>query len=75
MKYSLAGSNFKPFSAKVHSANGKKVNMRVSANLKADRITQLKDSTTIKVIGAIGDWYKIQYANAIGYMLKNYVRS
>ena len=49
--------------------------MRVSANLKADRITQLKDSTTIKVIGAIGDWYKIQYANAIGYMLKKYVRS
>lgn len=49
--------------------------MRVSANLKADRITQLKDSTTIKVIGAIGDWYKIQYANATGYMLKKYVRS
>ena len=70
-----AGSNFKSFSAKVYSANGKKVNMRVSANLKADRITQLKDSTTIKVIGAIGDWYKIKWANATGYMLKKYVRS
>ena len=68
-------STFKTFSAKVHSANGKKVNMRVSANLKADRITQLKDSTTIKVIGAIGDWYKIKWANATGYMMKKFVRS
>ena len=70
-----AGSNFKSFSAKVYSNNGKKVNMRVSANVNADRIAQLEDSTAIKVIGAVGDWYKIQYANATGYMMKKFVRS
>ena len=70
-----AGSNFKSFSAKVYSNNGKKVNMRVSANVNADRIAQLEDSTAIKVIGSVGDWYKIQYANATGYMMKKFVRS
>ena len=49
--------------------------MRVSANLNADRVAQLEGSTAIKVIGATGDWYKIQWANATGYMLKKYVRS
>ena len=68
-------SSFKSFSAKVYSPNGKKVNMRVSANLNADRVAQLEGSTAIKVIGATGDWYKIQWANATGYMLKKYVRS
>ena len=68
-------STFKAFSAKVYSNNGKKVNMRVSANVNADRIAQLEDSTAIKVIGATGDWYKIQYANATGYMMKKFVRS
>ena len=68
-------SNFRSFSARVYSNNGKKVNMRVSANLNADRIAQLEDSTAIKVIGATGDWYKIQWANATGYMMKKFVRS
>ena len=49
--------------------------MRVSANVNADRIAQLEDSTAIKVIGAVGDWYKIQYGNATGYMMKKFVRS
>ena len=70
-----AGSNFKSFSAKVYSNNGKKVNMRVSANVNADRIVQLEDSTSMKVIGATGDWYKIQWANATGCMMKKFVRT
>ena len=70
-----AGSNFKAFSAKVYSNNGKKVNMRVSANVNADRIAQLEDSTSMKVIGAADDWYKIQWANATGCMMKKFVRS
>ena len=49
--------------------------MRVSANLNADRVAQLEGATAIKVIGATGDWYKIQWANVTGYMLKKYVRS
>ena len=72
-------STFKAFSAKVYSNNGsnngKKVNMRVSANVNADRIVQLEDSTSMKVIGATGDWYKIQWANATGCMMKKFVRS
>ena len=67
-------SAFKAFSAKVYSNNGKKVNMRVSANIKADRIAQLEGSTAIQVIGQTGDWYKIRWANATGYMMKKYVR-
>ena len=68
-------STFRSFSAKVYSDNGKKVNMRVSADINADRIAQLEDSTSIKVIGETGNWYKIQWANATGYMMKKYVRS
>ena len=68
-------STFKSFSAKVYSDNGKKVNMRVKADIKADRIAQLEDSTAIKVIGETGNWYKIQWANSTGYMMKKYVRS
>ena len=66
---------FKSFSAKVYSPNGKKVNMRVSANLNADRIAQLEEYTAIKVIGETGNWYKIQWANATGYMMKKYVHA
>ncbi len=66
-------SSFKSFSAKVYSADGKKVNMRVSANIRADRIAQLESYTTITVIGQVGDWYKIRWANATGYMMKKYV--
>lgn len=68
-------STFKSFSAKVYSTNGKKVNMRVKANVKADRIAQLENYTAIQVVGEAGDWYKIQWANATGYMMKKYVRS
>ena len=68
-------STFRPFSAKVYSPNGKKCNMRVNASVKADRITKLKGHTSIKVIGRAGNWYKIQYGNATGYMMKKYVRS
>ena len=68
-------STFKSFSAKVYSPNGKKCNLRVAANINSDRIAQLEGSTAIKVIGETGDWYKVQWANATGYMLKNYVRS
>ena len=66
-------STFKSFSAKVYSTNGKKVNMRVKADINADRIAQLENYTAIKVIGEIGDWYKIQWANATGYMMKKYL--
>ena len=41
----------------------------------ADRIAQLEDSTSMKVIGAAGDWYKIQWANATGCMMKKFVRT
>ena len=68
-------STFKAFSAKVYSPNGKKVNLRVSANLNADRIAQLEGYTAIRVIGESGDWYKVQWANATGYMMKKYVRA
>ena len=68
-------STFKPFSAKVYSPNGKKCNMRVNASVKADRIAQLNGQTSIKVIGNAGNWYKIQYGNATGYMMKEFVRA
>ena len=71
----VAKSTFRSFSAKVYSNNGKKVNMRVSANVNADRIAQLVDSTSIKVVGETVDWYKIKWANATGYMMKKFVRS
>ena len=69
------GGTFKPFSAKVYSTNGKKVNMRVSANINSDRIAQLEGYTAIRVIGETGDWYKIQWADATGYMMKKFVRT
>ena len=68
-------STFRPFSAKVYSPNGKKCNLRVAADINSDRIAQLEGSTAIKVIGETGDWYKVQWANATGYMLKKFVRS
>ena len=69
-----SSSNFKAYSAKVYSPNGKKCNMRVRADAKADRIAQLEGNTAIKVIGQVGNWYKIQWANATGYMMKKFVR-
>lgn len=69
-----SSSNFKAYSAKVYSPNGKKCNMRVRADAKADRIAQLERNTAIKVIGQVGNWYKIQWANATGYMMKKFVR-
>ena len=71
----VAGSSFKAFNAKVYSPNGKKCNMRVRAEVNADRIAQLEPYTSIQVIGQIGDWYKIRWANATGYMMKKFVRS
>ena len=65
---------FKSFAAKVYSDNGKKVNMRVRADINADRIAQLENYTHIQVIGETGNWYKIKWANAVGYMMKQYVR-
>ncbi|MBR2824084.1 MAG: SH3 domain-containing protein [Clostridia bacterium] len=71
-----AGSSmFKSFAAKVYSDNGKKVNMRVRADINADRIAQLENYTSIQVIGETGSWYKIKWANAVGYMMKQYVRA
>ncbi|MBQ8072191.1 MAG: SH3 domain-containing protein [Clostridia bacterium] len=67
-------SSFSAFSGKVYSPNGKKVNMRVSADLKADRIAQLDPWTNVQVIGETGSWYKISWANATGYMMKKYIR-
>ena len=49
--------------------------MRVSANVNADRIAQLEGYTVIRVIGETGDWYKIQWADATGYMMKKFVRT
>lgn len=72
---SAASGTFKPFAAKVYSDNGKKVNMRVRADVRADRIAQLENYTSIQVIGQTGNWYKIKWANAVGYMMKQYVRA
>ena len=47
--------------------------MRVKADINSDRIAQLEDSTSIKVIGETGNWYKIQWANSTGYMMKKYL--
>ena len=69
------GGTFRPFSAKVYSPNGKRVNMRVGANINSDRIVQLEGSAAIRVIGATGDWYKVQWGNATGYMMKKFVRT
>ena len=67
-------ASFKSFSGQVYSPNGKKVNMRVSADINSDRIAQLEPWTSVEVIGETGSWYKIRWANATGYMMRKYVR-
>ena len=67
-------SSFASFEARVYSPNGKKVNFRVSPDLKADRIFQLEPWTHVTVIGQSGSWYKVEYGASIGYMMKKYVR-
>ena len=62
------------FSAKIYSANGKKVNMRVSPDENAERITQLEPGTTLEVIGTKGSWYKVKYLGTTGYIMKKYVK-
>ena len=69
-----APGGFTPFEAKVYSPNGKKVNMRVSPDLKADRIAQLEPWTHITVVGESGGWYRISWAASTGYMMKEFVR-
>ncbi|MBR2822727.1 MAG: SH3 domain-containing protein [Clostridia bacterium] len=65
---------FKAFAGQIYSPNGKQVNFRVKADLKADRIAQLDPWTNVEVIGQSGDWYKVKWAAATGYIMKKYVR-
>ena len=62
------------FSAKIVSANGKKVNMRTRPNQDAGRITQLEHVTSVKVIGSSGSWYEVEYSGTTGYIMKKYVK-
>ena len=66
---------FKAFSAKIYSTNGKKVNFRVKADIKSDRLAQLEPWTNVEVVGQSGNWYKVRWANATGYILKKYIRA
>ena len=62
------------FSAKIVSANGKKVNMRTRPAQDAGRITQLEPGTSVKVIGSSGSWYEVEYSGTTGYIMKKYVK-
>ena len=39
------------------------------------RIVSIALALVVVACCAVGDWYKIQYANATGYMMKKFVRS
>ena len=68
-------STFKAFSASIYSTNGKKVNFRVRADIKSDRLAQLDPWTNVEVVGQSGDWYKVRWASATGYIMKKYIRA
>ncbi|WP_291635728.1 SH3 domain-containing protein, partial [Clostridium sp.] len=50
------------------------LNVRSSYNLNSSKIGLLKYNSSIKIIGEVGNWYKISYGKVQGYISKNYIK-
>lgn len=51
-----------------------KVNVRAGAGTNTSKLGQLANGTAVSIVAQNGDWYKLQYGNGYGYVLKSYVR-
>lgn len=53
--------------------NTNSLNVRSGASKESDIITNITYGTGIKVVSAIGDWYKVKINDSIGYAAKEYI--
>lgn len=51
-----------------------KVNVRAGAGTNTSKLGQLANGTAVSIVAQNGDWYKLEYGNGYGYVLKSYVR-
>ena len=50
-----------------------KVHLRANATISSNIITDLKNSTSINILGKQGSWYKVTVEGTIGYLYQSYV--
>ncbi len=50
------------------------LNIRTETNTKSDVIAKVKDGTVLNIVGKLNDWYRVSYANKIGYVSGEYVK-
>ena len=62
-----------PFQAKVTAPSGGTVNLRKSASANSGIALKIKLGETVTVTGEEGDWYKVTYNSANGYMMKKFL--
>lgn len=67
-------SPFKSFSATIFSGNGRKVNVRRDAGTGYATVTQIPSGEKVTVVAEKGKWYKINYGDISGYVMKEYVK-
>lgn len=60
-------------SAKTGMVTGDKVNFRASPDTSARILDQLKKGTRVTILGSEGDWYKISYNDATGWINDAYL--
>ena len=59
--------------AYVYNLGALTLNVRPQPNTIQSPIGTLVEGDTVTIIGEIGNWYKIEYENSIGYVSKNYI--
>ncbi|MEE0881695.1 MAG: SH3 domain-containing protein, partial [Turicibacter sp.] len=59
--------------AYVYNLGALTLNVRPQPNTTQSPIGTLVEGDTVTIIGEIGNWYKIEYENSIGYVSKNYI--
>ncbi len=50
------------------------LNIRTETNTKSDVIAKVKNGTVLNIVGKLDDWYRVSYANKVGYVSGEYVK-
>ena len=69
---SSSGSTTYPASIRLASATST-VNVRSGAGTNTSKIGSLPHGASVNIVAQNGDWYKLEYGNGYGYVLKSYV--
>ena len=56
------------------SSSSSTVNVRSGAGTNYSKIGSLTNGASVNVVASNGDWYRIEYGNGYGYVMKTYVQ-